>query len=166
MSEIIHKQKINFLIERMAYQLAEEYIAHQSLEIVGMEKSGFILASEIYKHLQRIAPSIQVSLSDIKIDKNEPEFSPIQMSKNIEYFENKNIVLVDDVINSGRTLFYALKPFLHLKINQLQTLVLIERKYKKYPISADFVGVSLNTTFLEHIEVVVENEEIQSVRLN
>ena len=100
----------------------------------------------------------------MEIDKKNPQTSEIKLSKTLET-KDTAIILVDDVINSGKTLFYALKPFFDLKIDALNTLILVERKYKRFPIMADYVGISLNTTLLEKIEVIVKNKKLVSIEL-
>ena len=86
--------------------------------------------------------------------------SEVQMSDTID-FNNKNVILVDDVSNSGRTLLYALKPLLNSQPNRVQMLVLVERMHKQFPIKPDYVGMSLATTVEDYIQVVIENDEIE-----
>jgi pyrimidine operon attenuation protein/uracil phosphoribosyltransferase len=123
------------------------------------------LANQLFELLKPIIPNVALSLNKLTINKKNPLEKSIDLDVDIHFFENKSIIVVDDVINSGRTLFYALRPFFLIDIQMLQTLVLVERKYKRFPISADYVGVSLNTTFKEHIEVICENGKVSSVSL-
>jgi pyrimidine operon attenuation protein/uracil phosphoribosyltransferase len=132
---------------------------------LGIESSGYILANQLFELLKPIIPNVALSLNKLTINKKNPLEKSIDLDVDIHFFENKSIIVVDDVINSGRTLFYALRPFFLIDIQMLQTLVLVERKYKRFPISADYVGVSLNTTFKEHIEVICENGKVSSVSL-
>jgi pyrimidine operon attenuation protein/uracil phosphoribosyltransferase len=165
MKEIIKASKINQIIERLAYQIAEHHSESKELILLGIESSGYILAHQIFELLNPIIPNVSLHLNKLTINKKNPLEKSIDLDADIHFFENKSIIVVDDVINSGRTLFYALRPFFLIDIQMLQTLVLVERKYKRFPISADYVGVSLNTTFKEHIEVICENGKVSSVSL-
>jgi pyrimidine operon attenuation protein/uracil phosphoribosyltransferase len=165
MKEIIHTYKVNQIVDRLAYQIAEHHSESKELILLGIESSGYILANQLFELLKPIIPNVALSLNNLTINKKNPLEKSIDLDVDIHFFENKSIIVVDDVINSGRTLFYALRPFFLIDIQMLQTLVLVERKYKRFPISADYVGVSLNTTFKEHIEVICENGKVSSVSL-
>jgi pyrimidine operon attenuation protein/uracil phosphoribosyltransferase len=165
MKEIIHTYKVNQIVDRLAYQIAEHHSESKELILLGIESSGYILANQLFELLKPIIPNVALSLNKLTINKKNPLEKSIDLDVDIHFFENKSIIVVDDVINSGRTLFYALRPFFLIDIQMLQTLVLVERKYKRFPISADYVGVSLNTTFKEHIEVICENGKVSSVSL-
>jgi pyrimidine operon attenuation protein/uracil phosphoribosyltransferase len=165
MKEIIHTYKVNQIVDRLAYQIAEHHSESKELILLGIESSGYILANQLFELLKPIIPNVALSLNKLSINKKNPLEKSIDLDAEIHFFENKSIIVVDDVINSGRTLFYALRPFFLIDIQMLQTLVLVERKYKRFPISADYVGVSLNTTFKEHIEVICENGKVSSVSL-
>jgi pyrimidine operon attenuation protein / uracil phosphoribosyltransferase len=163
MNIIADREKIERILERIAYQIAENYCHEKKIFFVGIKDSGYQLAEEMIKYLNPIL-NIETELIALEIDKKNPATSPIVLSKNIDS-KNCSIILVDDVINSGKTIFYALKPFFELKINSLQTLILVERKHKRFPIVADYVGISLNTTLLERIEVKVVKNKLYSVEL-
>ena len=160
---IADRAKIERILERIAYQIAETNCHKKKLIFVGIQESGWILAQEVIRFLQPILV-IETQMIALEMDKKNPESSTIVLSENIEVNE-ATIILVDDVINSGKTLFYALKPFFELHIDELQTLILVERKYKRFPIVADFVGISLNTTLLERIEVRVSNGKLDRIEL-
>lgn len=162
--QILNQQRIQNTINRIAFQIAEDHSESKKIVFVGMYENGCILSEAIIKELNKII-KIETELVVLKIDKKKPETSDITLSADIQSLKNQNIILVDDVIKSGRTLFYALKPFLTIKMKKLQTLILIERKYKEFPIQADFVGLSLNTTMRDHIEVISQNNELVSIEL-
>lgn len=94
----------------------------------------------------------------ITLDKFHPVQSDVQLDTDVQIFEDKTIILIDDVLNTGRTFAYSLRPFLKIKIKKLQTAVLIDRNHKSFPISADFVGYALSTTLQEHISVILDDE--------
>lgn len=162
--QILNQQRIQNTIDRIAYQIAEDHYDSKKIFFVGMYENGCILSDAIVKILKEII-NIETEVVVLTIDKKNSEKSDIKLSTDINNLKNQNIILVDDVIKSGRTLFYALKPFLNIKVKKLQTLILIERKYKEFPIHADFVGLSLNTTMRDHIEVKHNGKDLISVDL-
>lgn len=163
MNIIADREKIVRILERIAYQIAENHCHEKKLIFVGIQESGYQLAVEMIQFLKPIL-NIETDIIALKIDKKHPEKSTIDLSKIIDS-KKSNIILVDDVINSGKTIFYALKPFFDLDLKSLQTLILVERKHKRFPIIADYVGITLNTTLLEQIEVQVTGNQIESINL-
>lgn len=163
MNIIADREKIERILERIAYQIAENHCHEKKIIFVGLKDSGYQLAEEMIRFLKPIL-TIETELISLEIDKKNPIKSDIKLSHVINP-KDAVIILVDDVINSGMTLFYALKPFFELKIKALHTLILVERKHKRFPIVADYVGISLNTTLLERIEVKASNKKINSIEL-
>ena len=163
MAQIANREKIERILERIAYQVAENCCHRKKIIFVGIQESGYVLAQEIVRYLAPLL-KIETDVISLEIDKKNPQTSEIKLSKTLET-KDTAIILVDDVINSGKTLFYALKPFFDLKIDALNTLILVERKYKRFPIMADYVGISLNTTLLEKIEVIEKNKKLVSIEL-
>lgn len=148
-------------ISRIAYQLYEDNSEATEIIIAGIVPSGFELAKRIARHLESIS-TIKVHLIEVKLDKEKPLGKEIHLNIDSAFLTNKAVVLVDDVLNSGKTLIYALYPFLSIPIKKIKTVVLVDRNHKRFPIAADFVGISLATTLQEHITVVLgnENEEV------
>ena len=154
---ILNHQEIEHKIRRIAYQIYETFADEQEVVIAGITSNGFILAQKIGQILNEIT-EINIILCEVKIDKVHPA-NPINTSVAPEVYQNKCIVLVDDVLNSGTTLIYGVKHFLEVPVKKFKTVVLIDRNHKKYPVKADFKGISLSTSLQEHIQVVFENEE-------
>ena len=146
--EIEHKTK------RIAYQIYETFSEDETIVIAGISKNGYVFAQRIAIALEIIS-NIKVTLCEVFIDKTKPTLS-ISTSITISEYENKGLVLVDDVLNSGGTLIYAIKHFLNVPLNKFKTAVLIDRNHKKYPVKADFKGLSLSTSLQEHVQVVFE----------
>lgn len=122
--------------------------------LAGITSNGYILAEKINAFLKEIAP-LKVTLCELKTDKQHP-FNPIITSVSKELYSNKNIVLIDDVLNSGTTLVYGVKHFLEVPLKKFKTVVLVDRNHKKFPVKADFKGISLSTSSKEHVHVVFE----------
>ncbi len=152
---ILNNQQINHKIRRIAYQVYENNIDENEIILAGIKNKGFILAKKLKKALENIS-DIKVQLCEVKINKKSP-LDKIETSIDPDNYKNKSLVLVDDVLNSGTTLIYATRHFLDVPLKQFKTVVLVNRNHKKYPIKADFKGISLSTSLQEHISVEFEN---------
>ena len=156
-SIILDNLQIQHKTKRIAYQIYESNINEKEVILAGIQKNGYIFAQRIQEVLSEIS-SIQVKLCEVRIDKKNPR-ERIQTSLSVEEYTNKSLVLVDDVLNSGTTLIYAAKLFLEVPLKRFKTVVLVNRNHKKYPIKADFKGISLSTSLQEHINVDFKGEE-------
>lgn len=143
-------------LRRMALEIIEHNPDESQLILAGIRESGSVLARNIQQLIAEISP-VKIELISISLDKRQPK--EITLSKIID-FNDKVIIVVDDVANSGKTLLYALKPFLDYSPRKIQTLVLVERSHNSYPVRPDYVGVTIATTLQEHIFVEVEGERV------
>ena len=143
-------------LRRMAYEIFENNIEEQELILAGIDDNGVVIAKEIQKMLADISDT-KTEMISISLDKRFPK--EIKLSRQIN-FNDKVIIIIDDVANSGKTLLYALKPFLEFHPKKIQILVLVERTHKAFSIKPDYVGLSLSTTFKEHIFVEVSNDRV------
>lgn len=143
-------------LRRMAFEILENNPGETHLILVGIRDSGYTLASRLQALLAEIS-SIRTSLVSLTIDKRQPAEAILEPALPLE---GEVVILVDDVANSGRTMLYALKPFLNMHPRKIQTLVLVERSHKTYPIHPDYVGHRLATTLSDHVTVEVSGEEI------
>lgn len=151
---ILTNQEIEHKIKRIAYQIYETFVDEDEVVLAGIASNGFVFAEKISKELQNIA-TLKVSLCEVKINKVNPEL-PIHTSLTKEEYANKGLILVDDVLSSGTTLIYAIRHFLDVPLKKFKTAVLVDRNHKKYPVKADFKGISLSTSLLEHVQVVFD----------
>ena len=151
---ILNNQEIEHKITRIAYQIYETFVDEQEIVIAGIASNGFVFAKKIATELERIS-TLKVILCEVFINKQNIN-TPITTSLAKENYENKGLVLVDDVLNSGTTLIYGVKHFLDVPLKKLKTAVLVDRNHKKYPVKADFKGISLSTSLLEHVQVVFD----------
>jgi pyrimidine operon attenuation protein/uracil phosphoribosyltransferase len=154
---ILDHHQINQKIKRIAYQIYEANSSEKEVVIAGIQGNGIYFAEQLAKSLQQIS-SLKIILCEVYIDKKNPLDTISTSIQNIEY-KNKPIVLVDDVLNSGTTLMYGIKYFLDVPLKQFKTAVLVNRNHKKYPVKADFKGISLSTSIKEHVEVVFDGEK-------
>jgi pyrimidine operon attenuation protein/uracil phosphoribosyltransferase len=158
---ILSEQVATMKLTRIAYEILENNPAEKELILAGIKDNGLIVAAQIQEILKGISP-IATELISLSFDKKLP--GEILLSENID-FNDKVIILIDDVANSGKALLYALKPFLQFYPRKIQTAVLVERSHKTYPVHPDYVGISLSTTLQEHIYVEVEANKIKGAYL-
>jgi pyrimidine operon attenuation protein/uracil phosphoribosyltransferase len=155
---LLNHEQIQQKINRMAYQLFENNFTETELVIAGIEQRGFVLAERIQKALAKFSQQ-KVSLLSIEVEKDLPyqTFQNKEIDKKI--FEHKVVIVIDDVLNSGKTLIYGVNQFLHAPVKKISTLVLIDRNHKRFPINADYVGLSLATTLKQNIKVVFSDHK-------
>ena len=152
---ILNHQEIEHKIKRISYQIYETFVDEKIIVIAGITKNGYVFAEKIAGILKQIS-TIEILLCEVFVDKQHPN-TAVKTSISTALYQNKGVVLVDDVLNSGTTLIYGVKHFLEIPIKKLKTAVLVDRNHKKYPVKVDFKGISLSTSLLEHVNVVFEN---------
>ncbi|GLB52240.1 phosphoribosyltransferase [Neptunitalea chrysea] len=156
-NKILSHDEIQHKIKRIAYQIYETNINEEEIVIAGINGNGFIFAQKIGTTLSEIS-DLEVKVAEVHINKPAPLEKEITTSFPKEYYTNKALVLVDDVLNSGTTLMYGVKYFLDVPLKKFKTAVLVNRNHKKYPVKADFKGISLSTSLQEHVHVVFEDK--------
>ena len=154
-NKILNTNQIKKIVKRIAYQIHENNLEYQEIILIGVHKNGYTLAEKINKELKQISKS-NIKLVSIKINKKNP-LEEIELDCKKEYLKNKVIVLVDDVLHTGKTLIYCVKHLLEITPKNFNTVVLIDRNHKKFPIKVDFKGISLSTFISDHVEVVFED---------
>ena len=158
---ILDKQTAEKKLKRMAMEVAERNYGNDEIILIGIKENGIFIAEKIAGYLKEVfAGNIQVL--SLEIDKKNPE--EIKLNTTVD-FNNKTILLIDDVANSGRTMLYALKPLLAQHPKNIQTLALVERTHKQFPIAVNYTGLSVSTTLQENIVVDVKDGEITGARL-
>lgn len=153
---ILDEQSVKRKIRRMALEVAEQNTGENELIIAGITGNGETVAKCIANELKDLT-SMNVTVISIQLDKQKPSEVSLRPSMDVS---GKTILIADDVANTGRTMFYALKPFLSSSPKKLQTLALVERSHKQFPVATDYTGLSIATTLQEHIAVEVEGEKI------
>lgn len=154
---ILNREEIQQKVTRISYQIYETFVDENEIIIAGIAKNGFIFAEKLANELSNIS-DLKVTLCEVYIDKQNPQ-KEITTSISKEDYQNKGLVLVDDVLNSGTTLIYGVKHFLNVPLKKFKTAVLVDRNHKKYPVKADFKGISLSTSLHEHVQVVFEEND-------
>lgn len=159
-NKILDYHLVKKKIIRISLQIIEANSIDDEIIIAGIENNGYIIAKKICNEIKKISDK-KIQLCSIKIDKKNPR-KEIIVSLLQEQYENKSVVIVDDVLNSGSTLMYAVKYFLDTKLKKLKTAVLVDRNHKKYPIKADYKGLSLSTSIQNHVKVSINDNEINA----
>ncbi len=155
---ILDAEQIKQKIKRLAYEVYENNFQEESVVIAGIYDKGYELAGMLSKELLSIAP-LKVTLVKVELDKLAPLQSEIAMDPVVQ-LENRTVILVDDVLNTGRTLAYSLKPFLNVRVKKIEIAVLVNRSHTQFPVSCNYTGYELATTINEHVEVLLEGPQM------
>ena len=152
MTEVLNHKQVGQKITRMAFEIYERNLhASGGMVVAGISGMGTILGHLLATELRKISP-LQVEEVEVILDKQAVTATEIQLSSPIA-LKGKTIILVDDVLNTGKTLVYALKPFLEHEIEKIEIAVLVNRSHGLFPVKPDYTGFELATTFNEHIRV-------------
>ena len=152
MSVILNSQQIEQRINRIAYQIYEDNFEEKEIIFAGIVRSGYILAQRVQQAFDKIC-SIKTHLIELHIDKNLQAQQDVHLALPASDLKDHVVILVDDVLNSGKTLTYALRPFLNADVRKIRTVLLVDRDHKRYPVFADYTGLRLSTTLREHVTV-------------
>ncbi len=158
---LLPNKQVNQKLNRLAFQIFEDNAEAKEIVIAGIVKSGYELAEKIAAILKTIAP-IEVTLVEVKFVKHGKFDQKVEIGLSKDQLNGKVVILVDDVMNSGKTMLNAMKPFLDAEIKKLRTVVLIDRNHKSFSVSSDFVGLSLATTLQEHVSVEINKDKIEA----
>ncbi len=166
LTQIISPEKVLQKIKRIAFEIAEDNYDEPEIVLAGIckETEGYAFAELLYQELKKIS-SAHILLTHVELDKHNPGDSVVELNLTEEQIDNKVIILADDVSNTGRTLLYAIKPLLSYSPKKIRSVVLVERKHKLFPVTPDYVGLSLSTTIHEHIKVVMSDKQHAGVYL-
>lgn len=152
MQTILDQQQIQQKIVRLGHQLIEAAFDQEIIYLGGIIGNGYVLAQLLADVIAQNS-ALKVVCFEIKLNKDEPWSEPIAFSIDQKELKNSYIILIDDVVNSGKTMQYALLKFLEQATKAIKTVALIDRQHRRYPIKTDFAGLSLSTTLKNHVEV-------------
>lgn len=160
--QIMTAEVANKKLRRMALQVIEQNYNETQLILIGIKASGTVIAEKIGQFLKEVF-SGEVFILELSMDKKNPLNTSLDIDMDLN---DKTIILIDDVANSGRTMLYALKPLLDQLPKKIQTLALVERTHKSFPVDVDYVGLSVSTTTDEHIMVEVAEGAVMGAWMN
>lgn len=154
---ILDAVQIGQKIKRMAYEIYEHNFKEKAIVVAGIDGQGYVLAKLLAKEVKSISP-LEVKLIKVTLDKLAPQQSEVTLDTELTEVRKKCIILVDDVLNTGRTLAYGLKPFLNIEVKKIETAVLVNRSHGLFPIYPQYTGFQLTTTINDHVEVNLGKE--------
>lgn len=152
---ILNKTQILQKITRIAFEIYENNLQEKELVIAGIAEGGYKLAEMLIRELKKITP-FKLTLIKITLDKKGPLDSPVKLDSDPMEFKDKVIILVDDVLHTGKTFIQGMKPFLEVDVKKIQTVVLVNRSYTQFPVTSNYTGYQLSTTLNDHIQVQLE----------
>lgn len=165
--KILHDRQIRQKIRRLAIEILEKNFGEPEIILAGLNNNGFGFAKMLLAELEPICPTTtKITLTRLRLSPANPVLAPISIDLPAEQLENRVIIIVDDVANSGRTLFFAMKPLLEILPKKVEIAVLVERKHKAFPVKADYVGLALATTLLDDVDVKIRETDELAVFLN
>ncbi len=159
---ILDTRQVKQKIKRMAYEIFEHNFKEKGIVMAGIEGQGYILAKLLAKEVENISP-LEIKLVKISLDKAAPQQSEIKLDCDLKELKKKCIILVDDVLNTGRTFAYGMKPFLTIEVKKIETAVLVNRSHTLFPIYPQYTGYELATTLKDHVEVNLGDETVYLV---
>jgi pyrimidine operon attenuation protein/uracil phosphoribosyltransferase len=149
---ILDDRQISQKIKRIAVEIYEHNFNEKSIVVAGIDGQGYSLAKRLADQVQQISP-LEVILTKVSLDKIAPQQSQVTLDCDIKTLKKKCIILVDDVLNTGRTFAYGMKPFLDIEVKKIETAVLVNRAHTLFPIYPQYTGYELTTTIKDHVEV-------------
>ncbi len=152
---ILNKTQITQKITRIAYEIFENNINEKELVIAGIPEGGSKLAEILVKELKKITP-FKLKLVRVSLEKKGPLESKVDLDCNLEEIKGKTIILVDDVLHTGKTFIQGMKPFLAVNVKKIQTVALVNRSYTLFPVTSNYTGYQLSTTLNDHIHVQLD----------
>lgn len=156
---ILDSRQVKQKIRRIAFEIYENNFKEKQLVLAGIDGQGYVLAKLLAKELESIAPPFEVKLACVSIDKQNPQESDVTVDCDLKEIRKKCIILVDDVLNTGRTFAYGLKPFLGIAVKKIETAVLVNRSHPLFPIYPQYAGYELATTIDDHVIVMLGKEK-------
>jgi len=163
--KILTDHQIRQKIRRLAIEIVENNFDEKAIILAGINQNGMAFARLLLEHLSTITRQ-DISLTSLKINPADPLATPVELGMPVAELCGKVIIIVDDVANTGRTMFYACKPLMETLPKRVEVAVLVDRTHKSFPIKVDYVGLSLATTLLEDIDVKIREVEEYGVFLN
>ena len=163
--QILNDRQVRQKIKRLAIEIVEHNIDEKQIILAGINNNGMTFARLLEEQLKTFCEQ-EIVMTRLVINPAKPLSTEVQLEMPIKKLKNKVIIIVDDVANTGRTIFYACKPLLETLPKKVEVAVMIDRTHKSFPIKVDYYGMSLATTLLEDIKVKIKDVHSFSVELN
>ncbi|HMN32909.1 MAG TPA: bifunctional pyr operon transcriptional regulator/uracil phosphoribosyltransferase PyrR [Chitinophagaceae bacterium] len=158
---ILDKNKFNIVIERLANQLIENHYTFDQTVLIGIQPRGVFLADRIVSYIENILQiQLQYGKLDITFYRDDYHTSKnvhLPDITNIEFsIENKKVVLIDDVLFTGRTIRSAMEAIIDFgRPSKVELLTLIDRRFsRQLPIQADYIGLTIDSILSQKVKVL------------
>ena len=151
---VLEDVQVRQKIRRMAYEIYENNFSEKVIVLAGIEGQGYVLAQLLSKEIVSISPLEAVTVK-VSVNKESPQKEEVKLDVLLESLKKKSVILIDDVLNSGRTLAYGMKPFLAIEVKKIEVAVLVNRSHPRFPVQPNYTGYELSTTLTEHVEVLL-----------
>jgi pyrimidine operon attenuation protein/uracil phosphoribosyltransferase len=154
---ILDAAQVRQKIRRMAYEIYEHNFTEKNIIIAGIDGQGYVLAKLLSKEVESISP-LKTTLVKVSFDKSAPLQSEVALDCDLKILKKKCVVVVDDVLNTGRTFAFGMKPFLNIEVKKIEIAVLVNRSHTLFPVYPQYTGYELSTTIRDHVEVNLGKE--------
>ncbi|MEO9478116.1 MAG: phosphoribosyltransferase family protein [Cyclobacteriaceae bacterium] len=155
---ILGERTVRQIIKRFAYEVYENNFTEKEIVLVGVYDKGYQMAQLISGELEKIVAKTKITLVRLDVDKKDPRASGIKLDVELSSIKGKSVVVVDDVLNSGRTMAHCLTALMDVDLKRIETVVLVDRSHKRFPLLANYKGYELSTTLDEHVEVRLDDD--------
>lgn len=156
---ILTDSQVRQIVKRIAFEIYENNFDEKHLIVVGIVDQGYYVAEMIVQELEKIVEGVKIALVKLTINKSAPLSSGVELDTEIKNLKGKPVVLVDDVLNTGKTMAFSLKALLEVDVKKVQTAVLVNRSHKQFPLLANYMGYELSTTIDDHVQVNLEENK-------
>ncbi len=163
---IFDKELLSITVDRLCYQLIENHNHFENTVLIGIQSRGVLVSRLIYKRLMEINPNAHIEYGELDISFYRDDFRRRELivpsaTKMDIVVEAKNVILIDDVLYTGRTIRAALDALLDFgRPLRVELLALIDRKFsRELPIAADYIGQSIDTIASEKVLVQLQSED-------
>ena len=155
---ILEAAQIRLKLARLAVEILEHHVGHATIYLVGINNNGYLTAEALREEMAHDDPETRVELRRVQLSPADPLHGGIRYHGDVAELDGQHVIIVDDVANTGRTAFYAAKPLLEVVPASLEVAVLVDRRHKSFPVSCDYVGLTLSTTLQEDIRVYLADD--------
>ncbi len=162
--QILTASQMHQKVKRMAVEIYERNFDFAEVTIVGISHEGYVLSNLLSAEISRISP-IKVQQAKLTLDKTALSQPAVGLDIDLAELAGKPLILVDDVLNTGRTLWFALNPFTAIALPKIEVAVMVARNHSLFPIKADIVGYGISTTLSNHVKVVMDDAETMGAYL-
>lgn len=155
--QLLDQERIARMINRLAMEIMERNTEVDELYIIGINNRGLEIARRIRVRLKELSEA-PIHLWNVRLNPANPMEKAAELDHDIAELAGKSVLIVDDVANTGRTLYYALRPLFEVLPEKVEVAVLVDRQHKAFPVQTTYVGLELSTTLGDNVQVYLDGE--------